>query len=292
MRLALATCSNLPDWECDDAPFHAALRERGVAFEELPWDRSDVDWSAFDACLIRTTWDYQDRPAAFARWIDETSRFTRLINPAPVVRWNSHKGYLRELEEDGLRLAPTEWLMRGDSVNVRELLADRGWKRAFLKPLVGANSRETLRFTSQTAREAQSMLDRLLRNEDVVCQPYLESVETLGELSLLWFGGEYSHGVRKIPVAGDYRVQDDFGASDEPYEPDGELRAFGEAILAAVERRNPDDEPLAYARIDFLLDDDGCPCLNEVELIEPSLFFRHSQDAAGKLADVLVRRLT
>ena len=102
-----------------------------------------------------------------------------------------------------------------------------GWQRGFLKPVVGATARETLRFVcnDEGLAQAQSHVDRLLPNEGLMLQPYLESVETDGELSALYFDGEYSHGVRKVPVPGDYRVQDDFGASDEPYTfSDGEVQ--------------------------------------------------------------------
>ena len=36
----------------------------------------------------------------------------------------------------------------------------------------------------------------------------LERVERDGEVSAIYFDGAFSHGVRKVPVAGDYRVQD------------------------------------------------------------------------------------
>src|SRR3546814_10368510 len=42
-------------------------------------------------------------------------------------------------------------------------------------------------------------------------QPYLPSIETEGETSLLFFGGRLSHVVNKRPVAGDFRIQVQFG---------------------------------------------------------------------------------
>lgn len=291
LRIALASCAELPSWECDDRPFHEALRAREIDAVEVAWDDPKVEWGSFDACLIRTTWDYQDKAEEFRAWVERVSSETKLINPAPLVLWNLHKSYLRELELEGARLAPTAWFRAGERIDIAEVLSKRGWQRAFLKPLVGANSRETLRFSSEEAPAAQRMLERLLPNEDLILQPYLSSVETTGEVSLIWFGGEFSHGVRKIPVPGDYRVQDDFGAKDEPYVPSHEFLKSCRAILERVEERNPDSEPMLYARVDFLFDEEGRPCLNEVEIIEPSLFFRHSEGAGERLADQLSRRL-
>jgi len=49
--------------------------------------------------------------------------------------------------------------------------------------------------------------------------------------------------------------------------------------------------PLLYARVDFLRDDDGRLRLSELELVEPSLFFRHAPHAADMLADALLARV-
>ena len=48
---------------------------------------------------------------------------------------------------------------------------------------------------------------------------------------------------------------------------------------------------LLYARVDFLRDDQGRLRLNELELVEPSLFFRHGPHAAERLARGLLRAL-
>ena len=117
-------------------------------------------------------------------------------------------------------------------------------------------------------------------------QPYLASVETHGEVSAIFIDGVITHTVRKCPVPGDYRVQDDFGASDEPFplsEADLEL---AHRVVDAVEG------DLVYARTDFLRDDDGALRLTELELVEPSLFFRHAPHAAEALVDAVCRRVT
>ncbi len=277
MRLAIATCSSLPAWEVDDRPFHADLVERGVAFEQIVWDRPDARWDAFDACLIRTTWDYQERRDDFVAWAE---RVPRLWNPAPVVRWNTHKSYLRELESKGVRIVPTVWLDRGTRADVRLLLR---WPRGFVKPCVGSTARETLRFDDPAV--AQRHVDRLLPREDLMLQPYLARVESDGEFSAIFIDGEMTHAVRKIPVAGDYRVQDDFGAKDEPWRPTAEEQVLARRVVEAA----PPD--LLYARVDFLRDDGGALCVTELELVEPSLFFRHGRHAATKLADAVVKRL-
>jgi glutathione synthase/RimK-type ligase-like ATP-grasp enzyme len=295
MRIALATCSQLPAWERDDLPFHAALR--ALASVEHPvWDDPAVDWSRFDRVVIRTTWDYQQRREEFIAWTERVAASTRLHNPAPIVRWNTAKTYLRELEAVGVPIAPTTWFEVGQRHSLARITAQRGLARGFLKPAVAANARGAFRFDARNAAElatAQSHFERLTEVEPMMLQPYLPAVEHEGELSLIYFDGVLSHAVRKIPVHGDFRTQDDHGARDEPIAVADDAAALAERTLAgfatlARERGWPPE--LLYARIDMLRDESGQLVLNELELVEPSLFFRHAPEAAGRFAAAVVAR--
>ena len=289
MRLALATSANLPGWEADDRPFHEALRRRGVTFEQGVWDDPDFAWEEFDTCLIRTTWDYHEKRDAFVRWAKERASHQRFFNPPQVIEWNSHKGYLRELAEADVPLAPTEWLLKGSSVDVGALVRERGWSRAFLKPMVGLCASDTLRFdvNEDGIRSARDHLATHLPEGDFILQPYLQRVEVDGEISALFFGGEFSHAVQKIPVPGDYRVQDDWGAMDKPISMHSEHKALAARTIRVAEEIL--GCPLMYARVDLMFDDHGQLVLTELELIEPSLFFRHGPLGPDLLVDALLR---
>lgn len=287
MHIALATCSSLPDWEVDDQHLKNAFERRGVSFTCPSWDDAQFDWGSVDACLIRTTWDYMERREEFLAWTRRVETSTPLFHNAQIVQWNTHKAYLRELEEKGLPIAPTEWLDAGTSVDLGALLHARGWNQAFVKPAIGATARETLRFRvdQDGLTQAQAHVNRLLACEDILIQPYLSRVETEGETSVIFIDGEVTHAVRKIPVPGDYRVQDDFGAQDEPTKLCAEDLSLAGRVVAAVER------DLLYARVDFLRDDAGALVVSELELVEPLLFFRHGPHAADRLVDALCARL-
>lgn len=288
MRIALATCTKLPEWEVDDQPLFDAFVERGVEIEHPAWDDPNIDWAGFDACLIRTTWDYAEKRDEFVKWVEETASVTHIFNDPKIIRWNTHKSYLRDLQKLGAPIPPTIWCDAGTDVDIKQIVDERGWSRAIIKPVIGASARETLRFRADSSelRQAQAHIDRLLKTESVMIQPYLAKVETEGELSAIFIDGQFSHAVRKIPVPGDYRVQDDFGASDEGVELNEAARALSKQILSLIEA------DLLYARVDFLSDDDGRLLLSELELVEPSLFFRHSPIASKNLAKALCKRVS
>ena len=291
MHIALATCHELPDWEVDDLPLHRALHARGVHLAQPAWNDPTTDWSAFDAVLIRTTWDYWHHRQAFVDWADHVDGCSRLFNGASVIRWNTDKRYLRQLSTAGVPIAPTVWLEQGARVDVAGLLAQQGWSHGFIKPVVGASASDTFRFSHTNTTPAQDHLDALLQRQGAMLQPYLPRVETDGEFSAIVIDGVVSHGVRKVPVPGDYRVQDDYGASDAPHAlTPSEASLVEQACQAAMSILGL-KTPLLYARVDWLRGEGSTVFLNELELVEPSLFFRHGPATAKRLADALVARV-
>jgi len=118
-----------------------------------------VDWSAFDACLIRTTWDYMERREAFVNWAERTARLTCLFNPPTIVRWNTHKAYLRELEQRGVPTVPTAWLPRGSTCDLGSLRRERGWSDLFIKPAVGPDGAVPMGTDDSALRAGQGDFD-------------------------------------------------------------------------------------------------------------------------------------
>ena len=277
-KIAIASCQNLPSFEKDDRFLYQALEAENIHADILPWD-ADAAWDSYDACLIRTTWDYVPRWTEFVQWIDRVQTQTLLLNPAQTIHWNVDKHYLKELSDKGVPIAPTLWI--SEHVDVARLLERQQWDRAFFKPTIGASASDTLRFSKNEVQQAQTFLNANLAKHTMMLQPYISTVETTGEFSAIFFANRCTHCVQKIPVKGDYRVQDDYGASDRLIEHVPELIALAEKALAAV------PHPWLYARVDALCMENGQWVLNELEMIEPSLFFRHAPHAARILVQAL-----
>lgn len=125
----------------------------------------------------------------------------------------------------------------------------------------------------------------LLKTEPMLLQEFQSSVIENGEVSLIMLGGEFSHAVRKKAKPGDFRVQDDFGGTLHPYTPEESEIRLAERALA----RCP-EQPL-YARVDLIFNQRLQPMLTELELIEPELWFRREPEAAGRMADLVLKSL-
>ncbi len=280
--IALATCEALPELDPDDRPLLAALAARGLDPRPAVWSDPAVDWAGFDLILMRSVWDYFLRLPEFLDWVGRTANAAPLWNPAETVRWNAEKAYLRDLEAAGVATIPTAWADRGMAVSLADLLADRGWEDAVLKPTVAGGSLGLHRVAEP--RAAQAHLDSLLAEGNAMVQPFLPSIAG-GELSILFVDGELSHAVRKTPRPGDIRVQPEHGGIVTPAEPPAaELAAARRALDACP-------HPLLYARADFVPGPDGEPLLIELECIEPRLFLAHAPGAAERMADAVAARL-
>ena len=242
-----------------------------------------MSWKGFQGVMVRSCWDYHRRLPEFLAWIARLERdglARALWNPPELLRWNSHKSYLRDLAARGVPVVPTRWLERGSSSDLSELLRREAWPEAVVKPAVSASASGTLSTTLAGAAASQPRLDALLAAGDVLVQPLMPEVRDAGEWSLMFFAGRFSHAVLKRPAAGDYRVQWEFGGSAESRTPPPELTRDAERVLASV----PGD-PL-YARVDGVARD-GRLVLMELELIEPHLFLGWDAGAATRLADAV-----
>ncbi|MGH3745990.1 MAG: ATP-grasp domain-containing protein [Micromonosporaceae bacterium] len=281
----MATCRELPDIDPDDAPLVASLAKRGITATPAVWDDPAVDWSQFDLTVIRSTWDYSRRREDFLAW---AARTPRLANPVAVLEWNTDKRYLEELARAGASTTPTEWLAPGTPWNSP---AAGQW---VIKPTVGAGSIDTGRYDMSKAAErelAHALIARLHGGgRHVMVQPYLSAVDEHGETALMFFGGLYSHAIRKGPMlSGPYQdVAGLFQQEDiRPREASAAELEVAEKALAAI----PLPDPLLYARVDLIPGPDGQPVLLELELAEPSVFLRHDAAAGERFAAAVVAAL-
>lgn len=276
-RIALVTGAEMAKPDPETHYLVAALAQLGVAADIVPWD-APVDWAAWPLVVVRTPWDYFRRLPEFLAWAERTRRLARFVNPYEVIDWNSHKQYLRGLAEAGIATVPTLWLDHGCG-DARARLAARGWGEVVVKPAVSIGAIGALRAAALDPACLEH-LDRLVAEGDVMVQPFVASVAEAGEVSLVYFGGRFSHAIRKQPAPGDFRVQDMYGGTVHPHQPTAAELAVADAVLA----RTP--APTTYARID-LVEFDGAPALMEAELIEPELFLGATAEAAMNFARVL-----
>jgi glutathione synthase/RimK-type ligase-like ATP-grasp enzyme len=268
-HVALATCASIPNLTDDDRLLIPALAARGISAVPAVWDDDAIDWRSYSAVVIRSTWDYHLKPHAFLNWIDRLEALgVRLINPGPVLRWNAEKTYLRDLSAAGVCIVPTRWIDRGDTTPLAAILRETGWSRAVVKPSIAATAYRTWSTDSISDNVHELRFRQLVADSRVLVQQFVEPITTEGEWSLIFLGGEYSYSILKTPLAGDFRVQSDFGGKAEVRELDPALVAQASGVLDAAPFGRSE---MAYARVDGCVVE-GRFILMELELLEPGLF--------------------
>lgn len=271
-RVGLVTyrgCSQLSE---DDQLLLPLLRVKGIEAQPVIWDDAKVDWAAFDQVIIRSCWDYHLRLPEFLAWVSVLqSSNVKLQNSTQLVRWNSDKHYLRQLEAMGVRVPDTVWLEEGEERQVGDILRTRDWDCAVVKPTVSATAYRTQRVTH--GESGQTVCGPLM------VQQFLPEVILRGEWSLIFIDGKYSHAVRKFPAEKDFRVQIQFGGRVES----AAASAYFIQEASAIVDQLP--EPVLYARVDGV-ERNGEFLLMELELIEPVLFLSLCA-AAEKLAKAI-----
>lgn len=264
-----------------------SIEERGMSVDTVPWDAHAVDWGRYRVAVVRSTWDYTSRHREFLAAMRRIGDRTALLNPAPVIAWNSRKEYLRYLTDRGCAVIPTVWAAPRARLTAADVPA--AWSEVVVKPAIGVGGQRVLRTSDIDAACAYAS-----SGPPMMMQPYLAEVDHGGEISLVYFGGTFSHAVRKQGYLAPEALRagilapepgDDWSA--RPCRPDPDHFSVAGQALKNV----PGVEGLLHARVDMIRDDAGRPRIVEVELIEPFLYLAYDDEAAGRLAHAIHARL-
>jgi glutathione synthase/RimK-type ligase-like ATP-grasp enzyme len=286
--VALVTHAGLPALTDDDRLLAASLGERGARTTAVVWSDAEVDWTAYDAIVVRSCWDYFLRADEFFQWLARLEDSgAHVLNPVRTLRWNAEKTYLRQLEAAGIPVVPTRWLEPGASESLSDIRRRTGWSELVVKPAISGSAHETWRASPGAGYPDEIRLGTMTASGCVLVQPLVDVISADGEWSIVFIDGEYSHAVLKRPQSGDFHVQIEHGGTFSAMEPPEPVLAQARAALRAA---SAEGEEMLYARVDGCVVDDDL-LLMELELIEPVLFLGTSAGAADRLADAVLARI-
>lgn len=279
--IALLTCERLPELNPADRALIPLFAEKDIVAVPVIWNAPGVRWQDFSALIIRNTWDYYQQADAFRNWLNAIESLgVPMLNPAPVVKDNMHKFYLKRFQEKGVAIIPTLFSPATAPLEYETLLA-QGWNKVVIKPAISAGS--FLTSTYELAVTTRDHFQEVVSQGDWLIQPYLAEIATQGELSLIFFNGSFSHAVLKKPKDGDFRVQKQYGGQYQRIDP-------APGLLQLAQRIATLENNLLYARVDGLMIGNGFH-LMELELIEPDLYFEFDEASSRRFVACVVKRL-
>ena len=281
-QIAYLTMDSLENFVAYDHLTIEPLRRRACHVQHVSWRAQNVAWDDFDLVVIRSPWDYQQDPEQFLGVLQtiEASQAT-LLNSLTTVKWNIDKRYLQQLQQAGVAIVPTEWLVKLTEADIQSMIDQNPDGQCVCKPQIGAGAELTWWLSATGSETEKSAALQAFANKPLMLQPFIRSVIEVGEYSLFYFGGLYSHCVFKTPKTGDFRVQEEHGGLLKSITPESDLMAAADRAIAAI------PEWTLYARVDLVRLDDGTPVVIELELIEPSLYFPFDEASPDRFADAI-----
>jgi len=233
------------------------------------------------AVVIRSTWDYHQGLDDYRAWLDRLDA-SRVFNAPDLVRWNLDKAYLLELGARGAPL-PSSMVVDADASALTNALERLALTDAVIKPTVGASGVGVERIARGHVADALARFRAATSARRVLLQEFVPEVAA-GELAGVFFDGAFSHGLRRVPAAGEFRVNSQFGGRMEAAALDTVTIEAMSGVLSLLP-----SAPL-YARIDGVVHS-GRFVLMEVEVNEPGLGLHLASGAGDRFAEALAGRL-
>jgi len=245
------------------------------------WQDKNVNWQNYDAAVIRSTWNYVPFRDDFVLWSQKVEKETNLFNSSKIVKWNTDKKYLLELEQNEIPIIPTKFCSSVEEVESKLDWALNQASAIAIKPSIGAGARLAGRASS--IDEAKKLLKNIFENNRIaMIQPYIESVDTDGEKAIVVIDGKLSHVARKVPAL----TQGGHGDGAGLVAIDTKIEDIFEVIASKLSTWNE----LLYARID-VVEYKSSYLLMELELTEPWLFMKYRPESSLDLLNAILKRI-
>ena len=272
MKIALLTCAALPNLRQSDQFLITALARHSIDAKPVVWNDQNIVWTDFEYLIFRNTWDYYEKEIDFNVWLHKIQALQiKTLNPIAVINQNKHKFYLRNLELAGIKILPTVFIDKTNTLDI-EAVIPGNWQKAVIKPAFSAGSYQTEVFNSSDCSNITHKYKTIAAEKELLLQQFMPEIQSCGETSFIFFNKKYSHSVNKMPAAGDFRIQEQFGGLYTLVHPNQSLIDQAQKVVETF------FEPLLYARVDGIIINNQLH-LMEIECIEPDLYFDLDKNA-------------
>ena len=284
MNVGILTCARLPELLESDQKLIPLFSNENITAKAVIWDDESINWTEFDYLIFRNTWDYYQKEIAFNHWLDKIESLgIKSLNPITTIQKNKHKFYLKKLEKEGISILPTLFLEKNSTPDLLNLIPEN-WKKIVIKPAFSAGSYLTKLIDRSEIDSIQEEFKDHFETKDFLLQEFCPEIKELGETSLIFFNGNFSHAINKKPVSTDFRVQIQYGGKYTLIDPNDDLILQAELVLSKI------PEKLLYARVDGIVIKNKLH-LMEVELIEPDLYFDLADGARERFVEAFLEVL-
>lgn len=265
-RIGLVSCCDKKDKVLDDLLLKRALFRKGIDTDIIAFEDKDIDYKKYDALIITSMWNYQDK-------IDEFKSFLDRLKKDKVKVFNSTDIISNNYEKD----KQFEILDKYDVPHIKTMIVPKGSKdilkyidsdeELVIKPCISGSAHNTFilnsnRKNSISKNDVNEKFKDIINDCSLMVQPFIKEVDD-GEISLVYIDKKFSHSVKRYTSC----FNNMKGISLIDVKIDEELESIINKIHNIKEYKD-----YLYMRID-VIKSMGRYTVMELELIEPQLFF-------------------
>lgn len=285
MKIAFLTCQKLPNGIKSDTILIKLLSSQNILINIEVWTNELVQWKQYDCIIIRSCWDYHLLPDKFMQLLTYFKNTNiPILNNFETINWNLNKRYLNKLSNSGIKIPPTIFIAKGESISLNQIMHKYLWSDVVIKPVIAASSFGLSKINIKDAKKENTRINNEIQEHDMIIQKFLPEINQNGELSLIFFNSEYSHTVLKKPKQGDFRVQQSLGGKIQLITPPISI------INQAYKIINKSNQSSLYARVDGVISNNEL-LLMELEMIEPALYLEQDKKAPKMFANAIISKL-
>lgn len=247
----------------------------------------ELDFTKLDeksVLLPLAVWDYSFDFKGFLKFLKICEqKGICMQNELSLIKTNLNKNYLKGLQDEGLALPKSLFLLENEKPfwqeQIQAFKQDTLEKELIIKPLIGQSGYKVKRLTELKE------LTKEYENGALV-QEFISGIGEFGELCLIFFKAEFSYAIKREVSKGEFRANSAYNVTIKYCE-----KVPKEALNLALKAVQGFAKTSLYARVDLFYDGKSF-LINELELIEPSLYFDFCENSYKTFVKALLERLS
>lgn len=269
-KVAIVSCDKWVGKVKEDELLKFELNKLLVDVDIISWQDNTVDYSKYDAIIIRSLWGYQDYIEEFVDYLDKLKKEkVKVFNSVEILKDNLNKyEQFKILGKYDIPHIETFFLKKDELDKVKDI--NKEHKDLVVKPIISGSGNNTFIISDTIEKnniKVAEVTDRFSNvlnevNNYLMVQPFVKEIDD-GEISVVLIDNKVSHiVVRNTSVFNNKGSISVVG-----------LDAMDDKMKSIVDRCSNINEykSALYMRVDLVKIDDDYKVM-ELELVEPQLF--------------------
>ena len=274
-RIAIVSCDKWKNKVKEDILLKIELNKKLIDVDIISWQDKSIDYSKYDALIIRSIWGYQDYIKSFIEWLNSLNDNIKVFNNTNIILSNLNKyEQFKILDENKIPHIETTFINKDNLDDIKKIYDKH--KDIVIKPIISGSGNNTFIISDKINKnnieitKVKEKFDKVLNevNNYIMVQPFIKEIDD-GELSVVVIDAKISHAA--------IRYTNIFNNLNQIKVVD--LKDLDDKVLKIVNKciEIKEYKDSLYMRIDLVKINDDYKIM-ELELVEPQLFFEFKQN--------------